>query len=105
MSGGTWRDKFRPIIAALLDAHAGDDAATLQRALRDAWPAREPRMHWPYRIWRDEIARQVAARGIAGVTRRKKPIPSSRWLKGRAVRSMSRELARDWMEKRQGRLF
>lgn len=71
----TWRGKFRPIIARVLEDHAGQDEAAIKRALRDAYPAQLERAYWPYRVWLDEIARQrgkrLAQEAAASVVRQR----------------------------------
>lgn len=54
----TWRDKARPIIAEVLLEHAGEDEKEIRSALRDAYPWFE-RKYWPYKVWCDEIRRQM----------------------------------------------
>jgi hypothetical protein len=51
----TWRERFRPIIAATL-AKARLDGADEKAALRAAYPCQ--RMGWAYKCWLDECARQ-----------------------------------------------
>lgn len=53
----TWRDRARPIIAAVLAATRGQSERAINRALRAAFPW-GPREHHPYKIWRDEVRRQ-----------------------------------------------
>jgi hypothetical protein len=86
----TWRDRFRPMIAEVLAAHAGAGEKTLRRALREAWPYTMTRggAAWPYKVWLDEIARQRGKRKPA-----------------RKLRRMTAEEAREWMRKRQLPLF
>jgi len=50
----TWRDSARPLIAKALEATKGKTEQEIRRALRDAYPWGERRMH-PYKIWCDEI--------------------------------------------------
>ncbi len=54
----TWRDHCRPIIAAVLAEHAGESVKQLRAALKAAYPY-SLREHHPYKIWNDEIARQM----------------------------------------------
>jgi hypothetical protein len=56
-----------PIIAEVLEMAAacpGMDERHLQLELRTAWDIAGfgPRKHWPYKVWRDEIARQRGLR-------------------------------------------
>jgi len=50
----SWREIAAPIIANVIASKPED----LRRALRDAYPF-GPRRHWPYKVWLDEIARQL----------------------------------------------
>jgi len=50
----TWRDSARPLIAKALEATKGKTEQEIRKALRDAYPWGERRMH-PYKIWCDEI--------------------------------------------------
>ena len=50
----TWRDSARPLIAKALDYSKGKSEQEIRKALRDAYPWGERRMH-PYKIWCDEI--------------------------------------------------
>lgn len=59
MTAQSWRDRARPVVAATLAALPPD--ATTQdkrRALRDAYPFGERAM-WPYKVWCDEVRRQL----------------------------------------------
>lgn len=92
----TWRDRFRPIIAGVLASNPNADEKALRQALREAWPRREPRGSWPYRIWLDEIRRQLdQRRGLHVIDTRPR----------RKVRTMTAEQARQWIEERQMKLF
>lgn len=59
-SDQTWRDMFRPIIAEVVEMirTCGMSDADARREFRAAWRW-GPRKHWPYKVWRDEIARQM----------------------------------------------
>ena len=54
----TWRDKAKPIIAAVIEAHGTGDIIGLRRALRDAYPWGSRENH-PYKIWCDEVRVQL----------------------------------------------
>lgn len=54
----TWRDHYRPIIAAILERHGHQLTADCRRELREAFP-HPPLSHHPYKIWRHEIAVQL----------------------------------------------
>lgn len=68
-TGSRWRDQAIPIIRAIIERIGIDDKRALQRALSNAYPWGEKRMH-PYRIWRDEIRRQ-----LEGQQHRKSHVP------------------------------
>jgi hypothetical protein len=58
MSASYWRDRSAPIIAAVLAEHKDSDDKTRRAALRAAYPF-GPRLHHPYKIWCDEICKQL----------------------------------------------
>jgi len=60
-TGSYWRDIAGPIIREVIDRVGRGDERALQKALRKAYPWGEKRMH-PYKIWRDEIRRQLEGR-------------------------------------------
>jgi hypothetical protein len=66
----TWRDRFRPLIAEVIERH-GRDAPGLRAALRKAFPC-PPRENHPYQIWLDEIRVQL---GLRKFRKRKEPAP------------------------------
>lgn len=53
----SWRDSARPLIAKALEETKGKTEQEIRKALRDAYPWGERRMH-PYKIWCDEIKKQ-----------------------------------------------
>jgi hypothetical protein len=57
----TWRDKARPVIAAVIADVGTDDLPRLRRALREAYPW-PPRQYHPYEIWLDEIRVQLGTK-------------------------------------------
>ena len=69
----TRRDRYRPIIAATLEATKGQSEQVIKMALRAAFPDL-PREHHPYKVWLDEIKVQ---RGVKPDPRRKakQPVP------------------------------
>lgn len=67
----TWRERAKPIIAQVLAEHQGADMKTIRTALREAYPFGPTEYH-PYRIWRDEIKRQLGKKEPLG-TRHSKP--------------------------------
>lgn len=54
----TWRDRCRDIIAEVIVRVGRDDPKRLRAELRAAYPF-GPREHHPYKIWLDEIHRQL----------------------------------------------
>jgi hypothetical protein len=60
-----WRDKARPIIAAVIAEIGTGDEKALRKALRAAYPF-GPREYHPYRIWCDEINVQLGKKPPTG---------------------------------------
>lgn len=56
-----WRSIAAPIIRQVIEEVGRNDARALRKALLDAYPFGTKRYH-PYRIWRDEIRRQLEGR-------------------------------------------
>ena len=54
----TWRDQARPVIARVIDQVGFSNQSSLRKALYDAYPFGQ-RKHYPYRVWLDEIKKQV----------------------------------------------
>ena len=54
----TWREKARPIIAAVIARVGLDDRKALRKALVDAYPFGE-RKYWPYKAWCSEMRTQL----------------------------------------------
>ena len=71
-SQSTWRNAAAPIIARVIRKVGTDDMRALRRALREAYPW-EPMHGHPYKVWRDEIRRQLAG-GPPPDTRRPAPV-------------------------------
>ena len=59
----TWREKYIPIIAAVLAEHAGKSLMEKRVALRNAFP-HGPRENHPYKIWLDECRVQLGTKPI-----------------------------------------
>jgi hypothetical protein len=55
---GYWRRIAAPIIAEVIGRVGTEDRKALRKALLEAYPFKLRRYH-PYRIWRDEIRRQL----------------------------------------------
>lgn len=62
----TWRDKFRPQIAATINRLGDDDMPRLRAALRALWDELDmgPRQYHPYKIFCDEIKAQLGTKKI-----------------------------------------
>ena len=58
MTYHTWRDGAAPTIRKVLAETKGQDMKAIRKALREAYPYGERRF-WPYKIWCDEIRRQL----------------------------------------------
>lgn len=59
----SWRDRLAPVIAKVIAEVGREEPKRLRAALRDAYPCGE-RKYWPYKVWCDEVRRQL---GIAHV--------------------------------------
>lgn len=59
----TWRDKARPIIAAIIEQYGTANEAALRAALLEAYPFGERKYH-PYKIWCDEIRVQLGTKAL-----------------------------------------
>lgn len=58
MAWTTWRDHCAPIIAEVIQRVGTEDPSALRKALLEAYPYGQRSLH-PYKIWRDEIRRQL----------------------------------------------
>jgi len=54
----SWREKAAPIIREVIKTVGKSDMKALRKALRDAYPF-GPRQYHPYKIWCDEVNRQL----------------------------------------------
>jgi len=82
---------LRPVIAGVLAENTGKSEKEIRAALRLAYPLTE-RMYWPYKVWLDEISRQLG--------KKRKPGRKVRTSK-RVLRRMSVAEAREYLRKRQ----
>lgn len=57
----TWRDRAKRVIRDVLAAMPDADLKQRRAALREAYPF-GPRQHHPYKIWCDEVARQLGTK-------------------------------------------
>ncbi len=60
-----WRRQAIPVIREVIERNGLNDPAALRRALRASYPW-GPRRHHAYRIWCDEIHRQLGTGRYAG---------------------------------------
>ncbi len=65
MSESHWRDSCAPIIARVIAENVGKDESVVRMALRKAYPYGQRKYH-PYKIWLDEIARQLGKKPPLG---------------------------------------
>lgn len=61
MGEQTWRDMATPRIAAVIAKVGRADDKALRDALRSAYPF-GARQHWPYKVWCDEVQRQLGTK-------------------------------------------
>lgn len=77
----TWRDKARPIIAAVIEQYGTADEAALRAALREAYPW-GPRQYHPYKIWCDEIREQLGTKPPKPPRARKAVVEAKKTMEG-----------------------
>lgn len=65
----TWREQAAPIIAAVIQKIGRRDIKALRKALREAYPWGERKLH-PYKVWCAEVRRQL---GTPIITPRRDP--------------------------------
>ncbi len=78
----SWRDEARPRIAAVIKRVGTSDLKALAQALRDAFPWGQ-KTHHPYKIWRDEVRRQLGLKQQTPAYRKalmQAPAPGQRFL-------------------------
>ncbi len=79
----SFRDRYRPRIAAVLEANADKSLNEKRKALRKAFPD-GPRQYHPYKIWLDEARIQLGLKRskvkVAGVPVPTQPGPGQRSL-------------------------
>ena len=57
-TGSYWRNRAAPIIAEVIARVGRENERTLRKALFDAYPFGERKMH-PYKVWCDEVRRHL----------------------------------------------
>lgn len=60
MSEGTWRSSARRRIQKVIAEVGMADEAALRKAISAAYPF-GARSHYPYKVWLDEVKKQIAA--------------------------------------------
>ncbi len=65
-SESNWRNEAAPIIRRVIEANQDQPPNVLKAALRDAYPFGVRQYH-PYKIWLDEIARQLGRKPKLGL--------------------------------------
>ena len=55
----SYRQRYKPLIAAVIERVGTDDIKVVRRALIEARPGETRRFSWPYKVWCDEINRQL----------------------------------------------
>jgi hypothetical protein len=60
----TWRERFAPVISKIIREHQGQPMNVTRKALRDWWgnSGMGPREYHPYKIFLDEIRRQLGTK-------------------------------------------
>lgn len=71
---GTWREHAAPIIDRVLDETAGKSLTEIRKALRLAYPYGERKMY-PYKIWCDEINKQLKSRRLITASPKREQMP------------------------------
>lgn len=71
----SWRDRARPVIQAVIKRVGTADMKALRAAISDAYPFGPREMH-PYKIWCDEVRRQLGLKVVKdakGIPRHTQP--------------------------------
>ena len=79
VDGGSWRVRFRPLVAELVEmirtCNMDEDHAKMEfRVAWELWGIGYSR-YWPYKVWRDEVARQMGWRHGRLTPRSKRSLP------------------------------
>lgn len=66
MNTNTWRDKFRPMIAKLLEEKFADvkDVRKLRTLLNRECPFCYQASSWMMKVWRDEVSGQIGTKAM-----------------------------------------
>ena len=73
-SQSRWRNRCAPIIAEVIERVGLDDLATLRKELHRAYPFGERARH-PYKIWCDEVKKQLGVDDLRDFTHRSRKKP------------------------------
>lgn len=76
--GSHWRGEAAAIIAEVIERVGREDEKALRAALREAYPFGQRRYH-PYRIWCDEVGRQLGTKPPLGSAKTIKSLPGQRY--------------------------
>lgn len=60
MARGRWRPLAEQVVREVIAEYPGDDERELRRMISGEYPF-GPRDHWPYTVWLDVVAKEVAA--------------------------------------------
>jgi len=74
-----WRNRASPIIARVIRETGTVDMKALRKALKAAYPFQVRKYH-PYKIWLDEVKRQLKKKPPLGTKLAKTPISGQRTL-------------------------
>lgn len=75
----SWRKVAAPIIRRVIREVGTSDEKKLRAALRESYPF-GPRSHHPYKIWLDEIKRQLGKKKPPEPVRNSYPLPGQKEL-------------------------
>lgn len=65
MSASHWRGRAEPIIRRIIEANAGKPVSEVKALISKAYPF-GPRQYHPYKIWCDEVRRQLGEKPPLG---------------------------------------
>lgn len=54
----TWREAAKPVIFEVIRGYEGKDEKELKKLISEAYPF-GVRKHYPYKVWLDEVKKQV----------------------------------------------
>ena len=59
----TWREACAPIVFKIIQENKDKEYPEIRKALREAYPFGQKK-YWPYKVWLDEINRQLIKFGL-----------------------------------------